>query len=452
MDRLTASERFVERGLDRTGAVVRQLASLARPLRDDADLDPLLDLIGDGRYVLLGEATHGTSEFYTWRARLTERLIAERGFNFVAVEGDWPDCYEVDRYVKARRGAGASAEAVLRGFDRWPTWMWANREVADFVERLRARNDALPAERRVGFYGLDVYSLWDSMRAVVGYLDRVDPDAGRSARRAYACFAPYTDDEQAYARATVLVPASCEAEVARVLAELRGRASSDEGRGGDREARFDAEQNAVVARNAESYYRTMVRGGSASWNVRDAHMAETLDRLMGFHGPGAKCVVWEHNTHVGDARYTEMADEGEFNVGQLAREAHGAEGVTLVGFSTHRGTVIAADEWGSPMRVMRVPPGRPGSYEDALRQVSDDDKLLILKGAPATPEFSERRGHRAIGVVFRPRFERYGNYVPTVLPRRYDALLYIDETHALTPLHPVERELPEVPETFPTGM
>ncbi|MEZ4407012.1 MAG: erythromycin esterase family protein [Polyangiales bacterium] len=449
---MISSERFAERGVDTADVVARQLAPLARPLRDARDLDPLLDLVGDGRYVLLGEATHGTSEFYEWRAWLTERLIAEKGFSVVAVEGDWPDCYEVDRYVKARRGAGASAEAVLRGFDRWPTWMWANREVAGFVERLRARNEALAPERRAGFYGLDVYSLWDSMRAVVGYLDRVDPEAGRDARRAYACFAPYTDDEQAYARATVLVPASCEAEVVRVLSELRARATRALGRGDDREARFDAEQNALVARNAESYYRTMVRGGAASWNVRDAHMAETLDRLMAFHGAGAKCVVWEHNTHVGDARFTEMVDEGEFNVGQLVRVAHGAEGVTLVGFSTHRGTVIAGDEWGAPMRVMPVPAAREGSYEDVLHRVSAEDKLLLLKGAPRTKELEARRGHRAIGVVYRPRFERYGNYVPMVLPRRYDALVYVDETTALTPLHPMERDAHEVPETFPTGM
>ncbi|WP_050433025.1 erythromycin esterase family protein [Chondromyces crocatus] len=443
-------DRFAERGLEHVERLVDQLRPLARPLSTDRDLDPLMARIGDARFVLLGEASHGTSEFYTWRTRLTQRLIREKGFHLIAVEGDWPDCHRVDRYVKGRPGAGRSAREVLHAFDRWPTWMWANREVEALIAWLREHNGGLPDERRVGFYGLDVYSLWDSMRAVIAYLDRVDPGAGRRARHAYECFAPFSEDEQQYARATVLVPTSCEDEVIEALVELRKHAPAY--RGHDDEAYFDAEQNALTVKNAELYYRTMVRGGSASWNVRDGHMVETLERLLRFHGPTTKAIVWEHNTHIGDARFTDMADQGEVNVGQILRQRHEGEGVVLVGFSTYRGTVIAGEEWGAPMKRMLVPPGRPGSYEDVFHRLGGDDRLLLLGDAPATPELLEPRGHRAIGVVYHPQYEQYGNYVPTVLPRRYDAMLFIEESRALAPLHLVERHEPEVPETYPTGM
>ena len=451
MGRKISSERSAERGLADTGRVIEQLRPLARPLLSDRDLDPLLARIGGAHYVLLGEASHGTSEFYTWRARITRRLIEEKGFSFVAVEGDWPDCYRVNRYVKGLPDSGASAEEVLHAFDRWPTWMWANREVAAFAGWLRLHNAVLPAAERVGFYGLDVYSLWDSMRAVTEYLDHVDPEAAHRARNAYECFAPFGEDEQRYARATSLVPFSCESAVVKALAELRAGAPASAFDGG-REGFFEAEQNAIVARNAEQYYRAMVRGGASSWNVRDGHMVETLDRLMALHGPGAKVVVWEHNTHVGDARYTDMAAEGEFNVGQRVRELRGDDDVVLVGFSTYRGTVVAGAEWGAPMEVMIVPAGRKGSYEDVFHQMGDGDKLLLVGAAPATPELLAPRGHRAIGVVYRPQYESFGNYVPTVLPRRYDALLFVERSRALVPLHLVERHDGEAPETYPFGV
>lgn len=460
MSRLVSPERFDERGLSRTDDVVEALRRYARPLATDADLDPLLARVGDARFVLLGEATHGTSEFYRWRDRITRRLVQEKGFSFVAVEGDWPDCYRVNRYVKGREGAGGSAREVLHAFDRWPTWMWANREVVATVGWLRAHNADLDEARRVGFYGLDVYSLWDSMSAVIEYLDRVDPAAGRRARHAYECFAPYGEDEQRYAKATVVIPSSCEDEVVEALAALRRGAR--EYREDGREAYFDAEQNALTARNAERYYRAMVRDNAESWNVRDRHMAETLDRLMALHGPGAKAVVWAHNTHVGDARHTDMASLGEVNLGQLVRESHAREGVVLVGFSTHRGSVIAGGAWGSAMRRMSVPAGRPGSYEDALHRVGADDKLLLFPAQGGAAEGSagarlpevllEPRGHRAIGVVYRAHVEQYGNYVPTVLPRRYDAMLYVDESAAVAPLHMPEHGAGEGPETFPSGM
>jgi erythromycin esterase len=417
-------------------------------LREPEDLDPLLERIGDVHCVLLGEASHGTSEYYTWRARISQRLIREKGFSFIAVEGDWPDCYEVNRYVKGYRDSGTNAREVLEAFDRWPTWMWANEEILELAGWLRGYNDGLPEEERVGFYGLDVYSLWESMEAVIEYLERVDPEAVDNARRAYKCFEPYGEDVREYARATAFVPTSCEDEVVEMLAELRNRLPEYRD---EPESRFSAEQNALVVRDAERYYRAMVRGGSSSWNVRDRHMVETLERLMRHHGPGAKAIVWEHNTHIGDARFTDMADVGMVNVGQLVREQRGIEDVVLVGFGSHRGSVIAGAEWGAPMKRIPVPLAREGSWEDILHRTGEEDKLLVFAEAEDEDGLLEPRAHRAIGVVYDPAYERYGNYVPTVLPRRYDAFLYLDETQALRPLHMRTRENGEPPETFHSG-
>ena len=428
-----------------------------------SDLDPLLDAIGDARYVLLGEASHGTHEFYTWRAALSKRLIQEKQFSFIAVEGDWPDCYRVNRYVKGMIGSGANAEQVLHAFNRWPTWMWANHEIVELAEWLREHNRHLLAEQQIGFYGLDVYSLWQSMASVVDYLETIDPDFARAAKRAYKCFEPYYQDEHAYARATTaIVPASCEEEAVAVLRALQARAPEykDDGR----EAYFNAEQNALVAKGAELYYRTMVRGGATSWNVRDHHMVDTLDRLIAHHGPRAKTIVWEHNTHIGDARFTDMARSGMVNVGQLVRQdrgesANAREGVMLVGFGTHHGSVIAAEEWGAPMQRLQVPDARIGSVEELLHrpEVGKDarnNKLLIFNGEDdgGIPGFDAPLDNRAIGVVYDPGVEQYGNYVPTIVPRRYDAFLFIDETRALDPLHMPVEVSGEAPETYPRGM
>jgi erythromycin esterase len=433
-------------------AIADAIAKRALPLSDPADLDPLIERIGDARYVLLGEATHGTSEFYQWRAALSRRLIEERGFSFVGVEGDWPDCYRVNRYVKSYPDSGDTARDVLHAFERWPTWMWANREVAEFAEWLRDHNRRLASERQAGFYGLDVYSLWESMHAVVGYLESVDPAFARAARTAYRCFEPYGEDAQEYARATALVPTTCEREAVAVLSALRRR--SAEYREDGRDAYFNAEQNALVAKNAELYYRTMVRGGPTSWNVRDSHMVETLERVMVHHGPDAKAIVWEHNTHIGDARFTDMARAGMFNVGQLVRQEHDADDVVLIGFGTHRGTVIAGEEWGAPMRRMRVPPAREGSFEDAAHVSRAGDMLLLFNGTDdgGVPGLDEPIGHRAIGVVYDPRNEHWGNYVPTIVPKRYDALIHIDETAGVDALHMPVMVDGEPPETFPSGM
>ncbi|MDP9443684.1 MAG: erythromycin esterase family protein [Actinomycetota bacterium] len=430
---------------------------LALPLADAGDLDPLLERVGNARVVLLGEASHGTSEFYTWRAAITRRLVEEKGFSFVAVEGDWPDCYRVNCSVTCAPDAPDDPAKVLTGFDRWPTWMWANEEVGAFTRWLRAHNAGRAGQDRVGFYGLDVYSLWDSLRALVGYVRAHEPGQLETALAAVRCFEPYAEDPQAYARATRLVPTSCEQPVVTMLSELLSeprRTAGDLG-GSDQDARFDAEQNALAAAGAEAYYRSMVHGGPESWNVRDTHMADTLDRLLGHHGrrrgaAAAKAVVWEHNTHVGDARFTDMADAGMVNLGQLVRARHGEDQSVLVGFGTHQGTVVAATGWGEATRLMPVPPARAGSAEALLHDRVRWPAALFVVPADRPRWLAEPRDHRAIGVVYHPAAERWGNYVPTVLGRRYDAFCWFDETHGLAPLHGVHPTGGEQ-ETWPYG-
>lgn len=423
---------------------LEEIRSLARPLRTSGDLEPLLDRIGAARFVLLGEASHGTAEYYGWRAAITKRLIVERGFSFVAVEGDWPDCFRVNRWIKGRTDRDRSARQVLGDFERWPTWMWANEEVATFTEWLREHNRTTGHD--VGFYGLDVYSLWDSMHAVLSYLGDQQRDALAAAHQAYRCFEPYAADPQRYAWATRLVPTSCEDEVVELLIELRRRVGRLDG---DPEGALDALQNAEVLAGAERYYRTMVRADAESWNVRDCHMADTLDRLIAHHGWSAKAIVWAHNTHVGDARATDMAGAGMVNVGQLARERHERDGVVLVGFGGHHGSVIAADEWGGPLRRMPVPVAPPGTHEQLLHDGWGTTGLFVFPTHVDGNWLRTRRGHRAIGVVYRPSGDEYGNWVPTILGRRYDAFCYFDETSALHPLHAEFAQRQAEQETFP---
>jgi erythromycin esterase-like protein len=434
----------------RSSSLIAEVRAAARPLRSASDLDPLLERIGSARCVLLGEASHGTHEYYTWRDALSRRLIAEKGFSFIAVEGDWPACYHVNRYVRGYPDAGGSARDALTAFERWPTWMWANEEIVELAEWLRQYNSPLGEGRKVGFYGLDVYSLWESLYQIIGYLRRTDGAAFQGALRAFRCFEPYGEDEQEYGWATRLVPESCEQEVIDLLQAMIAKAPTYPQDA--REAHYAVEQNALVLKNAEHYYRSMVRSSSESWNVRDRHMAETLDRLLEHHAPQSRAIVWEHNTHIGDARYTDMVEDGTVNIGQLSREHHGTDKVVLVGFGSHHGTVIAGDQWGAPMKRMTVPDGQPGSWEDLLHQAGGDDKLLVFDHLTLGREWYEWRGQRAIGVVYRPQLEKYGNYVPTVLPRRYDAFLYLDRTEALRPLHLRAPAEEEVPETYPSGV
>lgn len=396
-------------------------------IQSAADLDPLMDDIAERKLVLLGEASHGTHEYYTWRTAISQRLIREKGFNFIAVEGDWPDCYAINRYVK---GHEPPIEAILKNFDRWPTWMWGNWEVAALAEWLKANNAPLPADKKAGFYGLDVYSLWDSMKAMMDYLEREDPTTAKWVKRAIRCFEPFEEDEREYARHT-FHSSGCRDEVLALLKEIRLKAQFLDG---DREAGFNTEQNALIAVNAEKYYRSMAGFDNESWNVRDRHMMETLERLMQFHGRGAKGIVWEHNTHIGDARATPMSRNGMVNIGQLAREAYGEENVYLAGFASYAGTVIAGEEWGAPMEVMDVPEAREGSIEDMLHEQGTSNRCILF-GQDKDERYDADIRHRAIGVVYDPHTEKYGNYVPSVLSRRYDALIYLDRTSALHPLH-----------------
>jgi erythromycin esterase-like protein len=411
------------------GRYDNEVAALATPLSDPAGLDALIDRAGAARVVMLGEASHGTHEYYRWRSEITRRLIAEHGFSFVTVEGDWPDCDRVDRSVRGRPDAPTDPREALLEYRRWPTWMWANEEVVDFSRWLRRHNEAVDASARVGFHGLDVYSLWESLREILTYLREHEPEEVSAALAAYRCFEPYEEDPHQYARATRLVPTSCEAHVVDLLVALRGRAAKAD------PDRFAVLQNAEVVAGAEHYYRTMARGGGQSWNVRDRHMDNTLARLLQRYGPDAKAVVWAHNTHVGDARATGMADAGMVNIGQLARQRYGEDQVVLVGFGSHRGTVIAGDAWGAPMRVMAVPPARPGSLEDVLHASAPPQALLVFPRGDQPHLLTDELDHRAIGVVYRPEREAWGNYVPTVLGRRYDAFCWFDESRAVGPLH-----------------
>lgn len=440
---------------DRTD--VEALRAIAHPLTGAlTDFDPLIALIGNARCVLLGEASHSTHEFYRERAQITKRLITEKGFDAVAVEADWPDTYRINRYVRGI-GDGASAIESLEGFKRFPTWMWRNADVLDFVGWLRAHNDELASESdKVGFYGLDLYSLNSSIAAVLGYLDKVDPEAARRARYRYSCFEDFGEDPQAYGYATQFdLDPSCEDEAVNQLLDMQRHALDlmrRDGRLAEDEA-FYAEQNARVVRNAEQYYRTMFRGHVESWNLRDCHMAESLSTLVAHlsRRHPAKVVVWQHNSHLGDARATEMGERGELNVGQLVRERYGSDAV-LIGFSTYSGTVTAASNWDEPAERKRVRPALSGSYEALFHQVNMPRFMLNLRDDVAKAVLSEPRLERAIGVIYRPETERLSHYFYAQLPAQFDAILHFDETRAVEPLERTAQWTRGEEETFPTGI
>lgn len=417
---------------------------------DDVNaMDALVEKIGDAKYVLLGEASHGTHEYYAWRARISQKLIEEKGFSFIAVEGDWPDCYRVNRYVKNYREAGTDAMSVFRNFTRWPTWMWANWETIALAEWMRDRNAHLPVNKKTGFYGLDVYSLWESLDEIIQYLDKKDPKTRDIAVKALRCFEPYGDEEgQSYGRASLMVPQLCENEVLDLLLRVRKNMIHYNT---DPEMVMSAEQNAHIIVNAEQYYRKMMRPGPFSWNLRDEHMVHTLNRLIQFHGYGSKAIIWEHNTHVGDARATDMVREKMVNVGQLLNEQHAADGVYVVGFGSYKGTVIAGKEWGSEMQEMEMPEATKDSWEDILHRMDAKDRIVFMSDEMKREIGHTEIPHRAIGVVYRPSYERFGNYVPSKIPYRYNAFIYIDETSALHPLH-IHPDEQQVPETYPFGI
>ena len=426
-----------------------------------SDHDALLEMIGDRTLVLLGEASHGTHEFYAARARITRRLIEERGFTAVAVEADWPDAYRVNRWVRGHGDDGSANDALL-GFRRFPTWMWRNTDVLALVRWMRAHNETVGDEaRKAGFYGIDLYSLHNSIAAVLDYLDGVDPEAARRARYRYACFEHFGEDPQAYGYAASFdVSQACEDHVVRQLVELRQKAAEyagapDHGRAADEF--FYAEQNARLVINAERYYRAMFRSNVGSWNLRDTHMADTLDALCTHlsdrQRAPAKVVVWAHNSHLGDARFTELGQRGELNVGQLARQRHGDD-VVLVGFTTHAGTVTAATEWDEPPQHKTVRPSLEGSHERALHDLGIPRLFLNLRDDDwAAERFGTERLERAIGVIYRPESERLSHYFGATLGEQFDALYHFDQTRAVHPLDPpLHWPSHEVPETFPLGI
>ncbi len=436
-------------------ALLERVNQIGHPLRkeDPHRYDRLIDAAGNARIVLLGEASHGTHEFYRERALITRRLLEEKEFSFVAVEGDWPECYHVNQWV---RGGSGSAREVLSVFKVYPTWMWGNVDVLHFIEWLRRHNDAQESnQRKVGFYGLDLYSLFASMEAVIAYLETVDPEAANLARQRYACFEPFSGDKDLYAYSTALgIVEGCEAQAVEMLQELRRRRETYLQLSSD-DSYFYAVMSAAVARDGERYYRSMYAGQAPSWNLRDIHMTDTLDRLLDHFGTDARAVVWAHNTHIGDFRAT-AGSEGMVNVGQLVRERHPGESMAI-GFGTYHGSVTASTAWGEAPRFMMVPPGMPGSYDNAFHRSHSHDFSLNLKPLRERGEagiLNEWRGQRAIGVVYSPDSER-GNYVPTRLADRYDAYIHIDRTRAVRPTNLVLADAASVPawdqETYPTG-
>jgi erythromycin esterase-like protein len=431
---------------------------IAQPLSGDPnDYDKLLELIGNARFVLLGEATHGTHEFYSERATITKRLIAEKGFSILAMEADWPDSARVHRYVRGLAGAteDTNADEALSGFRRFPTWMWRNTVVVEFVERLRGFNKNIDPKRApVGFYGMDLYSLHASIDAVLQYLDKADPEAVRRARLRYSCFDHFSRKPQEYGYATTVgAIESCEKAAVEQLVELQQKATEFLSRDGEVAAEefFFAEQNARLVKDAEQYYRAMFRGRASSWNLRDRHMVETLENLVA-HLNGSrqpKAIVWAHNSHLGDARATEMSHYGEVNVGQLVRERFGKDAV-LIGFTTHHGTVTAASDWGAPAERKNVRPALRGSYEELFHETGLPRFWIDLRGAGQIGVLQQRRIERAIGVIYRPESERLSHYFHARLPEQFDAVIHIDETRAVEPLERTSIwEEGELPQTYP---
>ena len=413
-------------------------------------LRPLVDAIGDARVVLIGEASHGTHEFYAIRAELTRILIGERGFTIVAAEADWPDALRANRWV---RGAAdeVDADTALGDFTRFPRWMWRNREIAAFLLWLRAYNASLPREKRAGFWGLDLYSLHRSMEAVLEYLDREDPQAAKRARARYACFETFGEDPQAYGYAAQLgLSPGCEKQAIAQLVELH-RYTRPGRRAGNSDEHFFAEQNARLVANAEAYYRAMFAGHADAWNVRDSHMMETLERVLEHAGPRSRAVVWAHNSHLGDARETQMGWQGEHNLGQLVRQRFDSD-AWLVGLTTHEGSVTAAREWGGPSERRRVLPSLEGSCERLFHDAGMARFLLMLREGRAREPLSEELLERAIGVIYLPESERRAHYFQARLARQFDAVIHVDRTHALHPLEAWSRDEADLPETYPTGI
>ncbi len=401
---------------------------------------------GDATVVLLGEATHGTSEFYRARAAISRHLIQNFGFNIVATEADWPDAARIDRYVRKR----PHRPSLEKAFDRFPSWMWRNLEVLEFVEWLRAENERRPEQNKVEFRGLDVYSLRTSIAAVLHYLDKVDPDAAREAHQRYGCLTPWQADPARYGHRAAMGGDTCETVVREQLLELLNKRLEYAAKDG--EDFFDAAQNARIVRAAEQYYRVMYEGSRESWNLRDRHMFDTLQAVMRHRGLGARAIIWAHNSHIGNAAATSMGWEGEFNIGELCRTAYGRDAVAI-GFGTDTGTVAAASNWDQDMEIKRVLPAREDSYEHLFRRTGHARSLTDWRAAergPLREALSEPRLERAIGVVYRPESELLSHYFQAVLSEQFDAYVWFDQTRAVSPLQP--HHVTGRPETYPFGL
>ena len=429
----------------------RLIAGSAEPLPDpdDRTFGEFFDRFADVRVVLLGEASHGTSEFYRARAAISRRLIERHGFTIVAVEADWPDAATIDRYIRHRPWR----EGELKAFERFPTWMWRNTDVDAFIRWLREHNAGRAYEHMAGFYGLDLYNLSGSMRAVIDFLQEEDPELARLASRRYGCLEPWADNPAAYGRHSLIEGyARCEVGVVQMLKDLLAKdidcfaEQCDEW--------LDAQANARLVKNAEAYYRVMYQGSAESWNLRDTHMFETLSMILDAKGPGAKAIIWAHNSHIGNAAFTDMGRErDELNIGQLAKGRFGEQAL-MIGFGTHTGTVAAADDWDMPMKIKRVRPSLPESHERMSHDSGVDRFLLDLRAgkvdARLRDQLAEPRLERFIGVIYRPEMERLSHYSQAVLPGQFDAWVWFDETEAVTPLPGEQR--PGEDETYPFGL
>ena len=430
----------------------------ARPLDDLEDVDAIARAASEAHVVLLGEASHGTREFYALRAAITRQLIERYGFDGVALEADWPDMLRAHRWVQGGM-QDANARQALENFRRFPQWMWRNREFLRLVQWLRSYNDLQPTHKRAGLYGLDLYSLHGSVQSVLAYLEAHEPDQVEAARRRYGCFDHFIEDPQRYGQAAHFgLSEGCQREVLQQLQAMMARSVPRIEEGAQREDElFHAQLNALVVRNAERYYRIMFEGSTASWNQRDRHMGQVLQRLREHltrtRGHPARLVVWAHNSHLGDARATEVSGYGQLNLGQLVREASGPGESFILGFSTDHGSVAAASDWDEPVQFKRVTPARHDSWEGLLHDTGLDLFLLPLGGDELQRLLAPPRLERAIGVIYRPETERASHYFEASLSQQFDAVLHVDRSHAL---HPLDGAAPpqalEEPETFPSGL
>lgn len=432
---------YVNYSVEPHEVVINEIINSARSFENQEQLDQLLQNLSQSRVVMFGESTHGTEEFYEIRRELSQQLIEKHNFKFIAVEGDWPDCYKLNKYIQLREDK--SVKEIMSEFKRWPTWMWANEQTAELVRWLKGRG--------AGFYGLDVYSLYESLDLVKFYAKKLNPKLQNRILEAYSCFEFFDRDEIAYAKSLVKWPKGCEKEIVENLREIL-RLRLEITKLYEHEL-FDIQQNARIIRSAEKYYRAMINGGAEAWNIRDKHMMDTLDSLLRYYGEGAKAIVWAHNTHIGDYHATNMVEEGYVNLGGLARERYGIDNVSLVGFGTYEGEVLAGKAWGAPAQIMKLPEAMKQSYEYCFHKASQAiGKNAFYMMLENSESLSLTKGHRAVGVVYQPIFESHAkNYVPTKLSKRYDAFIHVDKTTALKAL-PSDHQKGMFPETYPVGV